>query len=159
MKKISYITLVVFTLFTVICIDQVSKFFAMSYLFDMQVTSFFSLTLSLNRGISFGMLNNASQEQIFLILMAIGISCFIFYLMITMQSKTKLKILSLTLIVSGAIGNIIDRIRVSAVIDFIHLHYSTYHFPIFNVADMAICCGCILFMYCENTHKLKKTTR
>jgi signal peptidase II len=64
-------------------------------------------------------------------------------------------LISYSLISGGAIGNIIDRLKIGAVVDFLHLHYDHYHFPIFNVADIAISLGCGIFLLREviESHK------
>jgi len=59
-----------------------------------------------------------------------------------------MELLPLVLILSGALGNIINRFVNGYVIDFLYLHYQyEYNFPIFNIADMLICCGVILLFY------------
>ena len=55
-------------------------------------------------------------------------------------------LIGLSMILAGAIGNLIDRIRIGAVVDFIDVYYKTHHWPVFNVADSAICVGALLLL-------------
>jgi signal peptidase II len=71
-------------------------------------------------------------------LLAIGT---IVYLFVKAREDEKVLAFSFTLILSGALGNLIDRIRYGEVIDFLDFHVSTYHWPAFNIADSAICIG------------------
>jgi len=69
------------------------------------------------------------------------------------RDDDKLLIIGLGLILGGAIGNLIDRIRLGEVIDFLDVYISTYHWPAFNVADIAITCGAfavLVSMYMQN---------
>ena len=64
---------------------------------------------------------------------------------------------AIALVISGIIGNSIDRIRFNEVVDFIHVHwYDQWHYPIFNVADMAICCGVTIFLISNFFRKSKR---
>jgi signal peptidase II len=71
-------------------------------------------------------------------LFAIGV---IIYLFMKTREDERTLALSFSLILSGAVGNLIDRLRYGEVIDFLDFHLSTYHWPAFNVADSAICIG------------------
>ena len=71
-------------------------------------------------------------------LFAVGV---IIYLFMKTREDEKTLALSFSLILSGAMGNLIDRLRYGEVIDFLDFHLSTYHWPAFNVADSAICIG------------------
>ncbi len=139
--SIKYIILVFFVIILTVVFDQITKYWAL-YNLDQShpITFFLSLTLSFNKGVSFGMFNSPETSQIILIIVALFI---IIGLLFTMNSRT---IIPYSLISGGAIGNMIDRLKINAVIDFIHLHYIDYHFPIFNIADVAICLGCGILM-------------
>jgi signal peptidase II len=76
-------------------------------------------------------------------LLAVG---FIFYLLKTLRDKQRYAIVTLSLILGGAIGNLIDRIRLGEVVDFIDLHWYRYHWPAFNCADSAISIGLVLLL-------------
>ncbi len=137
------------SIFTII-IDQMTKFFAITYLYkSTEITNFFSLTLNLNKGISFGMFNTSEQQQLVFIVITLCIISAVSWALISIKNKTTYLVIAFSLIIGGAIGNLIDRINVGAVIDFIDLHYMHYYFPIFNLADVAICCGSALIMMHE----------
>lgn len=134
----------------VIIADQVTKHLAVhSLIKPIEITSFFSLTLTYNRGISFGLFNDHEQQQLTLVVIAIIITLALLLMLILMKNKTKLLLISLSMIISGSIGNIVDRLVCGAVIDFLDFHYSRYYFPIFNLADVSICLGCLFMFYAE----------
>jgi len=74
----------------------------------------------------------------------VAIGC-IAYLLRSLRPQQKASLISLSLILGGAVGNLIDRLRLGEVIDFIDLHWYHYHWPAFNVADSAISMGVVLF--------------
>ncbi len=114
----------------------------------MELTSFLNLHTVWNRGISFGMLNtieNANITSILLIGFSIVISVILFVWM-ALSNNFK-QSLAITMIIGGAIGNIIDRIRFGAVSDFIDLHISGFHWPTFNMADAFITIGAFILIY------------
>lgn len=142
--SIKYIIFSLCVIILTVVFDQLTKDWALHNLnVSRPMTFFFSLTLSFNKGVSFGMFNNHQTSQIILVIVAL---CIVFGLLFTMNSRN---IIPYSLISGGAIGNIIDRIRMHAVVDFLHLHYNDYHFPIFNVADIAICTGCGILLLIE----------
>jgi signal peptidase II len=113
------------------------------------VTDFFNLVLTYNKGAAFSFLRDASgwQGPLF---MTIGIaaSLFIVYLL-ARHGEQKLFALALTLILGGALGNVIDRFVHGHVIDFLDFHWKGWHWPAFNVADSAIVCGAALLILDE----------
>ena len=142
--RIRYITLSLCIIVLTVIIDQFTKYLALHKLdISLPITCFFSLTLSLNKGVSFGMFNHPETNQVILVILSLSI---LIGLIWTMDSRT---IIPYSLISGGAIGNIIDRLRIGAVVDFFHLYYDHYHFPIFNVADVAISLGCIILLLFE----------
>jgi signal peptidase II len=98
------------------------------------VTSFFNLAMAWNEGISFGLMNTSGWG--FLTVASILIAVFFFIWML--RARTRVEIISLALIVGGALGNVIDRVRFGAVADFLDFYWADWHFPTFNVADSAI---------------------
>lgn len=107
------------------------------------VTSFFELVLAHNYGVSWGLFNSGSRANAFIFstlgaLIAIGLFIWMW------RSRSRFISVALGLIIGGAIGNIIDRLRFGAVIDFLHFHWNNYSFPVFNIADTAITFGAIL---------------
>lgn len=132
----------------IIIIDQATKYLAVNTLSQsVPIYTFFSLTLTFNRGISFGMFNG--QQQLLLIAVAVVIIIGLILMLIFMQSKNIIIISAIAMIVAGSIGNIIDRIIFGAVVDFLDFHYLGYYFPVFNVADSAICLGAAIMVYGE----------
>lgn len=114
------------------------------------VKNFFALTYVRNTGAAFGFLNKAPvafREPFFIIvpLLAMAVILVIF---IRLKDEQQLMGASLSLVLAGAIGNLIDRLRFGFVIDFLDFHFKeVYHWPAFNVADMCIVVGvCILFI-------------
>ncbi len=104
------------------------------------INPFFNLLLVWNNGISFSML--ASHSQLVRWGLVVFALVIVFYLFRFLQKEKNGFIrFSLILIIAGALGNIIDRIRFGAVIDFLDFHYGIYHWPAFNFADIFICIG------------------
>lgn len=113
------------------------------------ITSFFNLFLTYNPGASFGFLGNAGGWQRYLFTgIAVAAVVFILFLL-KRHAGQRLFCWALALIMGGAIGNLIDRIAYGKVIDFLDFHAAGIHFPTFNVADIAISLGVMLFVYDE----------
>ena len=108
-----------------------------------EVTSFFNIVYVLNKGVSFSMFSNVGPLILTTLTGLISIS--IVYFMF--KEKDAFSRIALSLILGGAIGNIIDRIQLGAVVDFLDFHAFGYHWPAFNVADSAICIGVALLIY------------
>lgn len=108
------------------------------------IKNFFNLTLIHNTGAAFGILANlnpAIREPFFLIIPSLTLVA-ILYAFHKLRDDEVGSIFGLILIVGGAIGNLIDRMRLGYVVDFLDFHwFSRYHFPAFNIADSAICVG------------------
>lgn len=133
----------------VIFFDQVTKWVALSGLDFGQnpitVTSFFNLVLVWNRGVSFGMFNDAGAYGPW-ILSGLAIAVVIGLLYWLRQVDNWLAVSALGLVIGGALGNVIDRFRFGAVVDFLDVHVAGYHWPAFNIADAAICIGAGLLL-------------
>ncbi len=111
-----------------------------SYFPISQPLPFFNILLVWNNGVSFSMFsNNSFAGRILLIIMGLLISAYVIYLLL--QEKDKVNRFGFILIISGAFGNILDRIRYGAVIDFLDFSIGSYHWPAFNLADCFICVG------------------
>lgn len=104
------------------------------------VTDFFNLVLGYNRGVSFGMLNMHSPMGRW-ILAGLALAITAALLVWMWRAEKRLVVAGLGLIVGGAAGNVIDRVLVGAVVDFLDFHWAGYHWPAFNVADIAITGG------------------
>ena len=119
--------------------DQFTKYIAVVHLKDQPAIPLIANVLELNylenRGAAFGMLQN---QKIFFVFVAVMILAVIAYVIFKMPEKKKYTILHvlLVLIASGAVGNMIDRLRLDYVVDFIS--FVLIHFPIFNVADIYV---------------------
>lgn len=108
------------------------------------IDGIFYLTSHRNRGAAFGILQG--QQWLFIIITSIVI-LFILFFIWRIRTKEPLMALSLSLVLGGAVGNFVDRIRMGEVVDFFHFQYDIYQFPIFNVADSVIVVGVCLLAY------------
>ncbi len=110
---------------------------------------FLNITLIKNTGVAFGLFssNPSTVKTAFLIAVTTVSISVILYLVVLLKDGTVFSQISLGMILGGATGNLIDRIRFGAVIDFIDLHYGNIHWPAFNVADAAITVGIILIVW------------
>ena len=107
------------------------------------IQGFFNLTHVRNTGGAFGIFGGEKgglSSTLFVVFSLIAIGAIVFLFMKIKENETTLT-LSFSLILSGAIGNLIDRLHYGEVVDFLDFHLSTYHWPAFNVADSAICIG------------------
>ena len=134
----------------VIFFDQVSKWLMMSWLSlyeTVVIMPYFNLTMAHNEGAAFSFLAQAGGwQRWFFIGLALIISVVLFVWLAKLKSTEKLEAISLSLILGGAIGNVIDRISYGYVVDFIDLYIGHNHWPVFNIADSAICIGAILLV-------------
>ncbi|WP_099188008.1 signal peptidase II [Tepidibacter mesophilus] len=127
-----------------VLLDQVTKYYALNFLSKIGritiIDNIFNLTYVENRGAAFGMLQN---QKWFFVLVAFVVVSFIVYYLRTNKNISKLYKVSLVLILAGAIGNLIDRIRLNFVVDF----FDFIVWPVFNVADICVVIGGILLSY------------
>jgi signal peptidase II len=134
----------------VVLLDQVSKAWVLAsfrYMESLVVTPFFNLVLVYNSGAAFSFLADAGGwQKWFFIVLALGISAWLLSLL-RQHAGERLLPLALSLILGGAIGNVIDRLRFDAVVDFLDFHVAGYHWPAFNVADSAITVGVALMLW------------
>ncbi len=110
------------------------------------IPNYVQLTHIRNTGAAFGFLagsQSALRMVFFLLVSGVAIAC-VCYLLKSLRPGQKLLTVSLSLILGGAVGNLIDRLRLGEVIDFIDLHWHDLHWPAFNVADSAITIGVAL---------------
>jgi signal peptidase II len=142
----------------VIAIDQITKwavYIGMDYQSAIPVLPFFSLVHVHNSGAAFSFLADETGWQRYMFL-AIGViaSAFMLYL-IRKHRDDNLMAVSLSLILGGAVGNIIDRLWHGFVVDFFYFHYRSFTFPAFNVADSAITVGATLLIL-ESLFNMRK---
>ncbi len=107
------------------------------------IPGFFNLVRVHNRGAAFGFMNSMENGgQLWLFGgAAVLAAAIIFFIARTEKSEKPLFFASLGLILGGAAGNLVDRIRYGHVVDFLDFYLGSWHWPAFNVADIAICCG------------------
>jgi len=131
---------------------------------DPVIPGFFNLAHVLNKGAAFGFLNNpdSSWQIWFFVAVTVFAVGFIYYLLTTADHGDRFFIWGLGLVLGGALGNLIDRIRIGFVVDFLDFYIGDYHWPAFNVADIAITCGAfcvIISMYMKNRRERKAPAR
>ncbi len=134
----------------VVAIDAWSKSLASSELLLGRVTvlPFLDLLLSHNTGAAFSFLHQASGwQRIFFSVIAILVSIVILWMLASRRYRSTTEALGLALLLGGAWGNLLDRVRLGYVVDFIYLHYQQFDWPVFNVADMAITGGALLMVW------------
>ena len=133
-----------------IVVDQISKWIVLGALQpgdSHYVAPFFNWVLTFNSGAAFSFLSDAGGwQRWFFTLLALVVSAWIVTLLRRHTSEFRLS-LALTLVLGGALGNVIDRLRFGAVVDFIQWHVAGYYWPAFNVADSAITIGAILLVW------------
>lgn len=146
-----WIVIIGFILAAIIVIaDQYTKSLALEHLFNqppVEVLPFFNLVLVFNSGAAFGFLNNAGGWQnMFFIVVAAAVGVGIIVALWRIGARNPQMSISLSLILGGAMGNVIDRFRYGYVVDFIDVYYNSWHWPAFNVADAAITIGAVLLV-------------
>jgi signal peptidase II len=132
----------------VVVLDQLTKAIVLG-LFEggqgIAVAPFFNLVLVWNRGVSFGMFNSGGAFAPWLLsglalAVVVGLGAWL------RSTDQRLTALGLGLVIGGALGNVVDRVRFGAVVDFLDFHLAGYHWPAFNVADAGICVGAALMV-------------
>jgi len=135
-----------FFILTLILFDLLSKYLIYH---NIGLNNFFPLTLYLdlahihNFGISFGLFSGHISSWLIIIIALLATSL-IFYLMI--RAKNNMEKFALTMIIAGALGNIVDRLINGYVIDFIYFHYNNFYWPAFNFADIYISIGIFIIL-------------
>lgn len=128
-----------------IAADQISKYFALEYLKEMEtlpiIEDIFHFTYVENRGAAFGMLSE--HRWVFMTLSVIGIAAMIVWLAWD-KPKSKWLRCAVSLVIGGGIGNMIDRILLGFVVDFIDCRFIDFY--VFNIADSCVCVGCGMFV-------------
>ena len=150
----------------VLVLDQLTKYWVVSqlaYQERIQVFPFFAWVRWHNDGAAFSFLSDAGGwQRWFFVLLALGFAAFIIYEMSRLTSEDRLMGWVYGLILGGALGNLVDRLNHGYVVDFVLVHYQTYYFPAFNVADSALFCGAalwILLMIADYRHTRSTSTR
>lgn len=131
----------------VLAFDQFTKYWVSVKLSEGDeidiIRGFFKLSYTENPGIAFGMLNNGNVKWLLVSVSVAAILVVVHFMRRTPASNTLL-LWSLALLAAGICGNLIDRVRLGRVIDFILVYYKNYQWPVFNIADTAITIGAAL---------------
>ena len=137
----------------VIALDQITKSAITTRLFMHEsypvINGFLNLVYVMNPGAAFGFLANAPEifRYIFFTSITIVALGLIIYYLVKSKPQALMLVCALTLIFAGAVGNLIDRLRFGAVVDFIDVYIASAHWPAFNVADSAISIGAALMIW------------
>ena len=110
------------------------------------IGGFFHLTYHHNKGAAWGIFQDSRYFLITLTILLLVVLAYIF-----IKSGSRFLRLSLSIIIGGAVGNLIDRIRIGGVTDFLDFHFGSYHFPTFNFADICVVTGTFMvawYMLC-----------
>lgn len=143
MNKIALVTGIV-----IFIADQLTKALALKYFAagSVAVLPFFNFVLVWNRGVSFGMFNSAGDYgPLFLTIMSLVICGFLIAWLINVTYKWHA--VAICAVIAGALGNVIDRVRFGAVVDFLDFHAFGWHYPAFNIADSAIVLGIAFILF------------
>jgi signal peptidase II len=142
-------------------LDQASKLIidhVMQLYESHTVFAFFNLTYVHNTGAAFSFLSDAGGWQRWLFAgLAIGMSVVISIWLTRLKANETFIAVALSLILGGAIGNLVDRLAYGYVIDFLDIYYGNWHWPAFNIADSAITVGVVLMLIDSFTSKTKET--
>jgi signal peptidase II len=126
-------------------VDQVTKAWALAALWPpysegIALLPVLNLRLGFNTGVTFGMFRDSAAEAVWL-LVAIKLAIVGLLGWWLWRTRLRTEAVGLGLVIGGALGNVVDRVRQGAVTDFVDAHYGGWHWPTFNLADVAIVCG------------------
>ena len=144
----------------IVIVDQIAKWAVLGFFANRapreEITGFFNLVLAYNKGAAFSMLADAQGWQTPLLIgFALAAAALVTWLILGNPGK-RLLCLGLALILGGAVGNLIDRVRFGHVVDFLDFHALGWHWPAFNVADSAITVGALLLILDGLVHHEKR---
>ena len=138
---------------SVVILDQLSKYFVLQHFGESAcvdhreaTTAFLDLVLTCNRGMSFGMFNSGQGLSVPLFSIAAVAIVAVLFLWLS-RVRSDMLSSAIGLIIGGAIGNVIDRLRFGGVIDFLYFHLGSWYWPAFNLADSAICIGVVVMLF------------
>ena len=139
------VTLVTFFL------DRLTKFLVVAELhrpLDL-IPGFLSFWVTKNRGAAFSLFSEGNEfiRKVFLLIIPVLVVIGIFYYVLSRKDLNLRLSVSLGLIAGGALGNLYDRFFNGGVVDFIDLHFGSYHYPTFNVADVGVFLGTLLLIF------------
>ncbi len=120
----------------------------MAYKESIDILPFFNFTYVHNYGAAFSFLSDSGGwQRWFFSIIAVTISVLLVWWLKRLPATNKILCSAYALVLAGAIGNLYDRIAYGYVIDFLHVYYENWHFPVFNIADCAICIGAALLLF------------
>ena len=135
----------------VIWVDQYTKALAsaeLQYRVPVEITSWFDLMLAHNTGAAFSFLATAGGwQRWFLAGVALAVSLVVAVWLTRLKRSELMLGIALGLVLGGGLGNLIDRVSLGYVVDFISWHYNDWYWPAFNIADSAICVGAVLLVW------------
>lgn len=133
----------------VIIADQLSKYAILNWVLNdyagIKVWNVFNIVRAWNTGVSFSMFNDYGSLGAY-VLSAAALVIVVMLLFWLKSEKNKILQVAIGLIIGGALGNVIDRLRMGAVFDFLDFHIADSHWPAFNVADSCICVGAAIIV-------------
>ena len=158
MKKQQKLTYLILLFIAIVVFDQITKAVVYEYFSeeadDIALLPFFNIVSVWNYGISFGVLNNEVYPQAMFIV--INVVIVIGLILWSLKHKKTTNMKAVTMIVGGAIGNLLDRLYYGAVLDFLDFHINNYHYPAFNIADSFIVIGAFMLVFMSSGSSRKK---
>lgn len=124
--------------------DQISKWLLLKYLVETKeyaILPFFNIVVVHNKGVSFGMFKDLPEFVGPWLLSGLAIAICAFFLLWITKVENKMQPAAIALVIGGALGNVVDRLRFGSVVDFLDFHIGNWHWPAFNIADSAVCIG------------------
>ncbi len=132
----------------ILALDQYTKYLAATKLINYHtiplIKNVFHLTFVENRGAAFGILQG--QKWLLIVVTSTIIIAMVYYI-IKSKPNSRLLLASFSMVIGGAIGNLIDRVRLGYVIDFLDVYIYSYNYPVFNIADSFVVVGTIFLSY------------
>lgn len=136
--------------FVIALLDQLTKWLVLEHFEPgdvLQVLPVFNLVLTFNEGAAFGFLSDAGGwQRWFFILLTILVSILLTVWLWRLPARERWTAAALSLVLGGALGNLVDRIRTGRVTDFLDFHWQHWHWPAFNLADSAITLGVVVLI-------------
>ena len=144
-----------------LCVDALTKALVLANVHQLPlrvVDGFLNFTFAWNRGMSFSLFHDVdaplrlgtwelpAEIWVQVLLGSIAVAARVYFVVWLGQRRAALHQWGLGLVIGGALGNLVDRIQHGAVVDFIHVYYQNWHFPVFNVADSCITLGVALLL-------------
>jgi signal peptidase II len=148
--SLNYFTRYLLVSVSLVLLDQISKSWILHNMELYQsifVVPVFSIVHARNYGAAFGFLNDAGGWQtLFFSVVALGVSLVLIVWLRRVAATERQLSIALALVLGGALGNLIDRVQLHYVVDFLLVHYEGWQFPAFNIADAAISVGAVLLL-------------